>query len=437
MPLFDALKPVTAKWTARYRRSPLPAFLAWWKAELVGMLPPRWQAWFQDRRETWLATIDGDELRFQREGTPEPFARFDLRQQADILRTELVQLLGRGPHPDRRLILAAPPAAVLLRSLQFPPAVEQNLRQVLSFEMDRQTPFKADQVYFDYHVESPGAGRQLRVDLALAPRAAIDALTERARALGLALDGVDVPRSDPSGLRRRGYNLLPEAARVRRSNPQLRLNLILGAAAVLLLVMAMQQSIANRGQALEALRANVEQARTEAREVNLLRNRLDTAVNGAGYLAEKKAQTPSVFRVLGDLSERLPDDTWLERMTFREGGLEVAGQSSESTKLIALLQESRTLGNPAFMGQISPDARTRKERFTLSARYDLREGADPLPGTSGSAEAAKAAANATAAEGEGAGAGDGAEAEAEAGQPSTADEDKQEEAADADATPAG
>lgn len=428
MPLFDALKPVTAKWTARYRRSPLPAFLAWWKAELVGLLPARWQAWFQDRRETWLATIDGDELRFQREGAPEPFARFDLRQQADILRTELAQLLGRGPNPDRRLILAAPPAAVLLRSLQFPPAVEENLRQVLSFEMDRQTPFKADQVYFDYHVESLGAGRQLRVDLALAPRPAIDALTERARSLGLALDGVDVPRSEPSGLRRRGFNLLPEPARVRRSNPQLRLNLILAAAAVLLLVMAMQQSVANREQALEALRANVEQARTEARAVNTLRNRLDTAVNGAGYLTEKKAQTPSVFRVLGDLSERLPDDTWLERMTFREGGLEVAGQSGESTKLIALLQESRTLGNPAFMGQISPDARTRKERFTLSARYDLREGADPLPGTSGSADAAKTAGTPAAGE-QGVSAG--------SAEPSGDGEDKQEEAADADATPGG
>lgn len=421
MPLLDALKPVTAKWTARYRRSPLPAFFAWWTAELVGMLPARWQGWFQDRRETWLASIDGDELRFQREGAAEPFARFDLRQQSDILRADLLQLLGRGANPDRRLILAAPPAAVLLRSLQFPPAVEQNLRQVLSFEMDRQTPFKADQVYFDYHVEPLASGKQLRVDLALAPRAAIDGLVERAKLLGLALDGVDVPRSDPRGIRRRGYNLLPEAARVRRSNPQLRLNLILAAAAVLLLLMAMQQSVANRQEALEALRANVEQARTEARAVNLLRNQLDTAVTGAGYLAAKKAQMPSVFRVLGDLSERLPDDTWLERMTFREGALEVAGQSQEATRLISLLQESRTLGNPAFMGQISPDARTRKERFTLSARYDLRPGADPVAG--GAAAPADAAA--------------GAEevAAPETGTPAV--EGQPQEAADADAAPAG
>lgn len=382
MPLLDALKPVTTQWTARYRRSPLPAFLTWWKAELVGMLPARWQTWFQDRRETWLAVIEGEELTIQREGATEPFARFPLSQQADVLRSDLVQLLGRGPHPDRRLILAVPSAAVLLRSLQFPPAVEPNLRQVLSFEMDRQTPFKADQVYFDYRVEQTAGGKQLKVDLALAPRPVLDGLLERARNLNLSLDGADVPVAGSAGLKRHGFNLLPPAAQTHRTNPQLRLNLILGAAAALLIFMVMQQSVANRAEALEGLRANVETARTEARAVTQLRNQLNTAVSGAGYLTEKKAQTPSVFRVLGDLSERLPDETWLERMTFREGGLEVAGQSDESTKLIALLQDSKTISNPAFMGQISPDARTRKERFTLSARYDLRPQADPAPGES-------------------------------------------------------
>jgi general secretion pathway protein L len=382
MSLFDALKPVTTQWTARYRRSPLPAFLAWWRAELVGMLPARWQAWLQDRRETWLAAIEENELRIQREGSAEPFARFPLDQPADVLRSDVLQLLGRGPNPDRRLILSVPTTAVLLRTLQFPPAVEQNLRQVLSFEMDRQTPFKADQVYFDYRVDPVAAGKQLKVDLALAPRAVVDSLLEQARNLNLSLDGADVPVAGTTVLKRHGFNLLPPAAQTRRANPQLRLNLILGAAAVLLTFMVMQQSVANRVEALEGLRANVETARTEARAVTQLRNQLNTAVSGAGYLAEKKAQAPSVFRVLGDLSERLPDETWLERMTFREGGLEVAGQSDEATKLIALLQQSRTISTPAFMGQISPDARTRKERFTLSARYDLRPDADPVQGQS-------------------------------------------------------
>lgn len=378
MSLLDAIKPVTTKWTARYRRSPLPAFFAWWKAELVGCLPSGLQTWFQDRRETWFASVDEHELRLLREGTEEPLARFALDQEPEALRADLLQLIGQEPHPDRRLILAVPAGAVLLRTLQFPSAVEPNLPQVLAFEMDRQTPFKADQVYFDYRATASASGKQLHVDLALTPRATLDGMVERAKVLGLPLDGADIT-DEGQAPRRHGFNLLPDSARARRSNPQLRLNLILGAATALLLIMAMQQSVANREQALESLRAKVDETRVEARAVTALRNQLNTAVDGAGYLTQRKLQSPSVLRVLGDLSARLPDETWLERMSFRTGGLEVAGQSDEATRLIALLQDSRVLSGPTFMGQISPDVRTRKERFTLSARYDLRPGAELPP----------------------------------------------------------
>lgn len=374
MPLLDALKPTVAPWVARYRRSPVPAFLSWWRAELVRLLPPRWQDWLQDRRVAWLVELDGTELRLRRGGETEPFARLALDGDRDVLRADLQRLLGREPDPDRRLLLVMPAGQALLRNLQFPAAVEANLRQVLAFEMDRQTPFKADQVYYDQQVEPAPAGRQIRVRLAIVPRPVLDGLLERARALELPLDGADLlvePGRVPAG-----FNLLPEPQRARRSDPQRRMNWILAAAAVLLAVLAMQQSLANRAQALEALRANVEQARIEARAVTALRNQLDSAVEGAGYLTERKRQTPSVLRVLADVSARLPDHTWLERMSFREGALEIAGQSDEATRLIALLQDSRTLANPAFIGQISPDARTRKERFTLSARYRLQPGAD-------------------------------------------------------------
>lgn len=378
MPLLDALKPTVAPWVARYRRSPVPVFLAWWRAELVGLLPPRWQGWFQDRRVAWLVGFEDGSLALRRSGEAEPFARLPLDGDRDVLRADVQRLLGREPDPDRRLLLAVPASQALLRHLQFPAAVEANLRQVLAFEMDRQSPFKADQVYYDQQVEPAAAGRQIRVRLAIVPRPVLDGLVERARALDLPLDGADLlegPGGAPAG-----FNLLPEALRARRSDPQRRINWILAAAAVLLAVLAMQQSLVNRAQALDGLRANVEEARTEARAVTALRNQLDNAVEGAGYLTERKRQTPSVLRVLADVSARLPDHTWLERMSFREGALEIAGQSDEATRLIALLQDSRTLANPAFIGQISPDARTRKERFTLTARYRLQPGADdPVP----------------------------------------------------------
>ncbi|MCK9490274.1 MAG: PilN domain-containing protein [Xanthomonadales bacterium] len=389
MSALDALKPVLAQWTTRYRRSPLPAFLAWWRSELIGCLPEKWRAWLQDRREVWLASIDGQQLVLQRQGQPEPIASFDLSADTDSLRADLQRLLGRGPTPDRLTILTLPQADVLLRRLPFPAAVEQNLRQVLSFEMDRQTPFRAEQVHFDFHADLDDSGRQLQVDLALVPRPVLDNLLERARGLGLELDGVDVLAAAELP-QRKGFNFLPETMRSRRSNPQRRLNLILGAASVILLFLVMQQSLANRAQSLDTLRERVEEARSQAHAVVALRGQLNTAVEGAGYLNEKKRDAPSVLRVLGDLSARLPDDTWLERLTFRQGNVEMVGQSGEATKLISLLQDSGTLASPAFAGQISPDARTRKERFNLNTRYEFRPDVPLLPQPSEAVEAAEA-----------------------------------------------
>ena len=52
------------------------------------------------------------------------------------------------PHdPGVRTVFCIPAERVLQRNLTLPVAAEDNLRQVLAFEMDRQTPFKADQIY--------------------------------------------------------------------------------------------------------------------------------------------------------------------------------------------------------------------------------------------------------------------------------------------------
>ncbi len=86
---------------------------------------------------------------------------------------------------------------VLCKEFKLPLAAESNLAQVLAFEMDRQTPFKASAVYFDWKVldraETPG---QLRLQLFVMPRPEVertlDTLTDR----GLTLAGIDVVEND-------------------------------------------------------------------------------------------------------------------------------------------------------------------------------------------------------------------------------------------------
>jgi len=238
---------------------------------------------------------------------------------------------------------------------------------VLAFEMDRQTPFKADQIYFDSRVLGRDAsGRNLLVELVLLPRAQLDQEIGALPAGASALDGVDAWRAAPGGERRQ-INLLPQERRARRRDMRLPLNLGLIALAIVLLFVNMDESLTNRAAAVESMRAEVEKSNVDARQVAALRKTLADSVAGANFLSDKKRNSPLTVAVLDDLSRRLPEDTFLERLQIENCEIQLQGQAKEAAKLISLLSSSACLGDPRLQGQIQPDARTGKERFQITA----------------------------------------------------------------------
>ena len=69
------------------------------------------------------------------------------------------------------------------KTLDLPLAAAENLREVLTFEMDRQTPFTADQVYFDYQiVQRDNTNGRISVEMTAVHRADVDTAIQRAAA---------------------------------------------------------------------------------------------------------------------------------------------------------------------------------------------------------------------------------------------------------------
>ena len=184
------------------------------------------------------------------------------------------------------------------------------------------------------------------------------------------LDGVDSWNGEP-GAGRRHTNLLPPERRARRRDLRLPLNLGLAALVLVLLVVNMNESLANRAAAVEAMRVEVEKANTDAKQVAALKKTLADSIAGANFLTERKRKGPLTVALIDDLSQRLPEDTYLERLQIENKQVQLQGQAQEAAKLIALLGASPCLGNPGFQGQVQPDPRTGKERFQINA--DLKE----------------------------------------------------------------
>lgn len=386
-----------ARLRTRLAKTPLPRFFAWWGSQLLACLPERWRARLAGRSESLLLERREREVMVWRErgGVASEFGSIDLALPAEAQAEEFRRLRARIENPGVRSVFVMPGARALTRNLTLPSAAEENLRQVLSFEMDRQTPFKADQVYFDGRIATRDAvARNMRVELVVMPRSQLDPEIAAIAGGTLDLDGVDIWRAEP-GSARHQINLLPVERRARRRDMRLPINLGLAAAAIVLLVFNMSQSLANRAVAVETMRAEVAKVEAEARQVSELRKSLQDSIGGANFLADKKRKGPVVIGLLDDLARRLKDDTYLERLSIENNQIQLQGQSKEAAGLIGVLGASPYLSNPRFEGQIQPDPRSGKDRFTISA-----EPREVAAGENAPAEGAPAAVETKAATGQ-------------------------------------
>jgi general secretion pathway protein L len=368
-----------------YATSPLARFFDWWWGQLRPLLPAKVQAWLSESRDEVLVTLSAERIDLAWNGrSARPPASLERAVEQDLLKRDLAAYLSGTEEPPA-VVLTLPPGRVLRRTLTLPAAAEQNLRQVLAFEMDRQTPFKADQVHYDYRIlaRDPST-RQIRVEMAVVPRASVDVDAAAMAEIGVALNGVDI--APLGGDRRPGFNLLPAERRARQRDVWLLANVGLGALCLVLLLVAMALSVSNRSKALEALRETVDRERVEAKAVADLRSELRGAVEGANFLSEKKRAQPVVSDLMLDLTRRLPPDTWLQRFSLTGRQIQLQGQADEAASLIRVLQQSQMLRGPAIQGAVTPDARTNKEQFLIQA--DARTRTDSEAGAQGQGGAA-------------------------------------------------
>lgn len=358
-----------------WRRSPLPGFLRWWGGELTGMLPARLRAWVRRGPDVlWLGASAGTvTLRRARSGAT--LAAIAPELPVDVQRTEFARACAGIDPDDRRLLLVIPASQVLHRRLLMPAAAAADPRRVVGYELDRQTPFAPEQVYYDVAVSADAVpAGQVALDLYAAPRSEIDPLLERFTAIGAQPDAVDVQAADGTLA---GIDLMPPGRRPRRVDRRRRVNLVLGLVCVLLAVLVLSQWLANRRAALAEMQDEVQAMRAKATQSEQLRAQLSGALAASKFLVKRKAENPSALVVLDDLTRRLPPNAWLDVLTLDDsGGLDIKGEAAKAAALVDTLSSSKLLQEPKLQGVIQPDPATGKERFELVARVRQQGGAD-------------------------------------------------------------
>ena len=266
----------------------------------------------------------------------------------------------------REIILCLPRDKVLIKQLDLPLATEENLREVLAFEMDRQTPFTVEQVYYDYFITARNSANQtLELSMVLTPRKVLDEILAALAEHRIHPDLVAVHCNSTQQLR--NVNLLPEKYRnTKKLTPGL-INLAVGLIALLLLAGAVSLPLLGQRQKIKLLVPQLEIAETKAEVAGKLRDKLDRLTWESQFLVNKKLSSLQTLQVMDELTRILPDDTWVFQMQIRGSEVQIQGQSASAAALIPLIESSDILYNARFRSPITQVPRSNLERFHLSA----------------------------------------------------------------------
>ncbi len=262
--------------------------------------------------------------------------------------------------------LRLPSNLVLRKRVRFPAATAENILQVVGFEMDRLTPFTAAQVHYDCQiVETSEEDGEIVVELAVVPRNRISELLHHLQRLGLRVGVIDTHH---------GWEEMNLLARADRPGPSgigvFHYAALWSLVALLLTAVLLTPLWQQRGVAI-VVEQRAEQARQQATAVTALRNEVDQMEELLNQIPKRRSELRPAVDILRELTELLPDDTWIQQLDLRAGQLELRGLSRQATALIEKIESSPSFSATAFRSPVLQAGG--EQRFHLGARINRLE----------------------------------------------------------------
>ncbi|HEX6841507.1 MAG TPA: PilN domain-containing protein [Stellaceae bacterium] len=347
----------------------------WWIGELATFVPERLRRRLATVTDKLVVLLGEGEaiLCLETRQEVKTLGRIDLRGEGDahhrvagLLRQHgLARELGGGKAP---VCLRLGAERALHTIVDLPPAAEANLEEVVSFELDRHTPFRADQAAFSHRiVERDPAGQRLRVELIVVPRPIIDQALAIAGRLQLDADRIDI--ADDGGTLAGSGNLLPSRSPVARQRGHERtLVYTLGAAAAALAVVAVYLPIHSMQRTADSLQEQFEAAKKSAIAAAALQKEIDALRKDELFLVDRKRDRPTVSKLLLEATGLLPDDTWLSEWQLAGSEMQLTGYAGSASALVNLLEQSKMFHNTTFQSPVVQDSKSGRERFHVATQ---------------------------------------------------------------------
>lgn len=265
-----------------------------------------------------------------------------------------------------RVEIMLSPQRVMARELDFPKQAADFLDGMMRSQIDRLTPWTANDVAFGWSLLADTANDRINVALVATSKDKIQPLTQLASSLGASSVGVftlfSVSEGAPLRIKLSEKSLQGSIGRAFSVPAVLRVTLLAtGAASAVALLASIYL-----GDALDSEQQEL-QRQISQRRAALRLNSSSTGGAGIGLLVKRKQETPASVMVLEAISKVLPDTTYVTELRIEGDKVQIVGLTQDAPSLIRLMEQSPQFTHATFFAPTTRAQNDPGERFHIEA----------------------------------------------------------------------
>ncbi len=258
----------------------------------------------------------------------------------------------------------------LIKKLHFPKTVTARSTEFAELQIDAETPFNREDVYFSAIIEAhPSDDGQQTMELAVAPRQFVDPVLSTLVEAGISVDSVTTP---PTGNASKRHNLLPQQRRFISRSGGVAITLVGLLALQLFLLVSLPLYL--RAELATTLEMRADALVSKASKISDAFAKTADDLSVAGRVVNEKRTQHSLLSTLKTLTSALPDDSYLDRTKYERDQVEITGFTPSTTTLVDRISKQRGFSSPAYVSPVTRDQQSNLERFDLS--FKLFAGAE-------------------------------------------------------------
>lgn len=320
----------------------------------------------QDLQDALLFNLQDGQLAIRKDGLIQAAGSFVFSEQETQKEDEFFVDLHNRNSSDMQHIIMLPEKYCLHKRHKLPRINKGDIRAVLENQIDRLSPFKAEQVYFDYRIveEKKGQDHWL-IDLYILPRKKCEAPLQTLEAHDIHVDSLLLENKvEPAS----SVNFLsPLIYQDKQNGVKPDFSGKLWGAGALLVVLYLLPLVYNQYQ-ISILKDKISLISDKAIASAKVKNSYERLRKETRFLVDKKKARPLSLRFINEISSVLKDESWLDQLSLKSDTIQLLGYSESASKVLNNLEQSHMLQDAHFMAAVVHNKKFDAERFHIAVR---------------------------------------------------------------------